>query len=105
MNSKRNVVNAVWVIAQQMLVNVIGVPAAAYIIRSLGPLQYGQWATAISLVAAAQAFCRLGLSTLFVRSIAQEPENAREALADQLGLRGLLGSLAGLSAILLGRSL
>ena len=51
---------------QPLLLNVIGIPAAIYIVRSLGPTSYGQWAAAGSLVA----------------TIAHELHHATELLSD-----------------------
>ena len=81
---------AAWLIGQSLLLNAVSIPVTAYIVRSLGPAAYGTWATASALVAAATCLAAPGLGTLFAREVAQNPENAPNALADQLGLRGLL---------------
>jgi O-antigen/teichoic acid export membrane protein len=86
--------DSIYLIGQPLLINVIGVPATAYFIRTLGPTGFGQWALATSLVAAMAFISNLGLRTLFVRSIAQFPENAENALAEQLGLRVLLSCIS-----------
>ena len=92
--SRRNPTDIVWFIGQPILLNILSVPAMAYIIYSLGPLQFGQWTVGASLVATTAFLANLGLRTLFVRSIAQNPENASEALGEQLGLRGILSVAA-----------
>jgi O-antigen/teichoic acid export membrane protein len=79
---------------QPLLLNVIGIPAAMYIVRSLGPTAYGQWAVAGSLVATTTFLTNLGLRMWFVRHIAQDPDRASSALAELLGLRLLLALIA-----------
>lgn len=81
---------ALWLIGQNLFLNLLSLPATAFIIRQVGAEGYGQWATASSLVAAGGFLATLGLGTLFARRVAQHPEEAAEALAEQLGLRGLL---------------
>lgn len=72
---------------QPMLLSAVMLPATAYVIRSLGPTAYGQWATATALIAVATVFTNLGLRGTFVRSIARDPASAGSAMAQQLGLR------------------
>lgn len=87
-------------IGQPLLLNVIGIPATAYIIRTLGPMAYGQWAVATTLIATVMFLTNVGLRMHFVREVARRPETAGEALAEQLGLRLLLSLLAASLAIL-----
>src|SRR5262249_18633288 len=93
--------DSIYLIGQPLLINVLGVPATAYFIRTLGPTGFGQWTLATTLVATMAFISNLGLRILFVRSIAQFPENAEEALAIQLGLSTLLACISSLLAILL----
>lgn len=86
-------------IGQPLLMNVIGIPATAYIIRKLGPVAYGQWAVATTLIATVMFLTNVGLRMHFVREVARQPETAGEALAEQLGLRTLLSLLAATIAI------
>jgi len=81
-------------IIQPLLLNVIGIPATGYIIRQLGATGYGQWATATTLIATVTFLTNLGLRMYFIRSIAQDPDSAQSGLAEQLGLRVVLGLLA-----------
>jgi O-antigen/teichoic acid export membrane protein len=93
------VVGGMFIAAQFLVLNAIGLFATAYIIRELGALRYGQWATAAALAAAYGLITSVGLRTLFVREIARQPESARELLAAQLSLRILLGAVAATSAL------
>lgn len=101
MSTSNRLVSIACLIGQPLLLNAISIPALAYIIRQLGPLGYGQWMVAASLLALTSFMANLGLRTLFVRAIAQHPEGAEEALAEQMGLRLLLSLLAGCVGIAL----
>ncbi|MGV3722476.1 MAG: oligosaccharide flippase family protein [Actinomycetota bacterium] len=87
-------------IGQPLLLNVIGIPATAFIIRKLGPVAYGQWAVATTLIATVMFLTNVGLRMHFIREVARQPETAGKALAEQLGLRTLLALLAASIAVL-----
>src|SRR6185436_12733252 len=72
-----------------------------FIVRRLGPLHYGEWATASSLAAAHMVITNFGLRTLFVRNVARAPDHAADLLAAQLGLRLSLGVVASAIAMLI----
>lgn len=82
-------------VAQPLMLNAVSIPATAYIIKSLGPLQYGEWAVALSLIASTAVLIGLGARSAFVRGISREPSTAPHAFAEQLGLRIFLGAFAG----------
>lgn len=86
---------------QPLILNLISLPIAAMIIRKLGPVGYGQWAVAASLLAFTSIATNLGLRPIFVRTVAQDPAKADTALAVQLSLRATLAAGAGLAAVLL----
>lgn len=96
---RKHTFGAACLILQPLLLNVIGIPAMAYIIRRLGPEGYGQWTVATALVGTFTLLANPGLRTGFVRSVAQDSDGAQAALAEQLGLRMLLALLAGGFAI------
>ncbi|HEY3282480.1 MAG TPA: oligosaccharide flippase family protein [Armatimonadota bacterium] len=96
---ERSSIGALLLMAQPLVLNIVSIPATAYIVRTLGPGGYGEWAIGASLVAVTAVMANLGLRTLFIRSIAQNPQQAPAALAEQLGLRALLGAGAGLAAL------
>lgn len=103
---RKQLIAAACLIVQPLALNVIGLFSTVYIIKSLGATGYGQWGTSVSLATTAAFLINLGLRMLFVRAVAQEPETAPQALAEQLGLRILLaigaGGLAILASVLLG---
>lgn len=96
MKSKHQVFGAALLIGQSILLNLVSIPVTAYIVRSLGPESYGQWAVASTLIAAGTCLANPGLSPLFSRAIAQNPEAAPAALAEQLSLRFWLAALVAL---------
>ena len=93
--SRKSLIGASFTVAQPLMLNALSIPATAYIIKSLGPLEYGEWAVALSLVASTAVLVGLGARSAFVRDISRSPETAQEAFADQLGLRIFLGAFAG----------
>src|SRR4029453_1889088 len=92
-------VGGAFIAAQCLALNAVGLFTTAYIIRCLGPLQYGQWATAAALVSAHLLITNAGLRTIFVRDVARRPERARELLAVQLALRITLAGIAAACAM------
>ena len=93
--SRKSLIGASVVVAQPLLLNAISIPATAYIIASLGPLGYGEWAVALSLIASTAVLVGLGARSAFVRGVSREPSTAPTAFAEQLGLRIFLGAFAG----------
>ena len=90
---------AAFLAAQTLSLNAISLLSTAFIVRKLGSLRYGEWATAAALAAAHQVITNIGLRTLFVREVARRPAAAGELLTQQLGLRLGLGVLACASAM------
>jgi len=105
MSTRKLLFGASCAIAQPLLLNLVSVPATAFIIRSLGPASYGQWAVGVSLILVMSLVTNCGLRTLFVRSLATDPELAAVAFAEQLGLRLALAFLGGALAVVLGTCL
>ncbi|MFN7983325.1 MAG: oligosaccharide flippase family protein [Vicinamibacterales bacterium] len=99
-SSRRSLIGASAVVAQPLLLNAVSIPATYYIISSLGPEQYGEWSIALSLLAATSVLVGLGTRLAFVRSISRDPSRAATLFAEQLGLRALLGTLAGTVSVL-----
>lgn len=95
----KTLVGAACLSLQPLALNAISVPVMAFIIRRLGPTGYGQWAIATSLLAVTAVLTNLGQRGTFVRAVAADPDSAAPALADQLGLRLLLGVLASVIAV------
>jgi len=90
----RGMFGAACLSGHSLVLNAISLPVMAYIIRSLGPTAYGQWATATSLVGAAAVLGNLGLRGTYVRAIARDPGSAPAATADQFGARLIMAAVA-----------
>lgn len=85
---------------QPVLLSAVALPATVYVIRGLGPTEYGQLATATALISTITFVANLGLRGHFVRSVAQNPDAAGELTAIQLGTRIALALLGGGIALL-----
>jgi O-antigen/teichoic acid export membrane protein len=96
----KTLVGAACLSLQPLVLNALSVPVTAFIIHQLGPIGYGQWAVATSLLAVSAVLTNLGLRGAFVRAVAAKPQSAASAVADQLGLRLLLSVLASAIVIL-----
>ncbi|MCX7114028.1 MAG: oligosaccharide flippase family protein [Proteobacteria bacterium] len=90
MDTRKSITDAMWLTFQPLFLSAVGLPATAYIIRSMGALGYGQWAIGTTLVGTVSVLASLGLRPLFVRRVAQELDVARKQMPYQFGLRGLL---------------
>ena len=99
---------SLYLATQPLMLNIVGLPAMAYIVRQQGEINYGQWQTATTITAALGVLSYLGLRPYFVRSVAQTPAAAGERLGEQLVLRFLLATLGGIvgvtACVLLGYS-
>lgn len=98
---RRSLFGGACISLQPLVLNAISLPVMAYIIRTLGPTAYGQWMMATSLIATITVLSNLGLRGAFVRQLAAHPESTEPELAEQLGLRLTLGTLAGVTALAL----
>lgn len=94
---RRITINSGWLIADKLLRLFIGLFIGAWVVRYLGPVQYGTLAYAIAFLAIFQAFAMLGLDSIIVRNIAQDSPNANQILGTALRLR-LVASVLGLLA-------
>lgn len=92
---RKSLIGASFLIVQPLLLNALALPVTAFIIATLGPLDYGQWSVALTLITSTAILSNLGLRSFFIRSVAQQPSTAATAFAEQLGLRLLLALLAG----------
>src|SRR5579871_1558174 len=102
---KKSVRNSFYVIGQPLLVNLIGLPAFAYVVHRLGPLAFGQMAAGAALAGIVSLWGGLGLRPLFIKKVAQQPEDVEQALGYQLSLRFLLNVGVALAAIAIGAAI
>jgi O-antigen/teichoic acid export membrane protein len=97
--------NAACFTAPPILLNLISVPAMAYVIRGLGESNYGRWMTAVSLVNVTAFLTSLGLRPRFIRALAKDPAAAPALTAMQFGTRLLLATLSALTSLVVCLSL
>ena len=83
--------NMTWLFGERVFVTLVGGAATIVVVRYLGPQRFGTYSLALSIVVLAGAFSQLNAS-LFVRELVNAPEG--EAI--------ILGSAAGLSALMVG---
>ena len=106
MKFRRTLFGASLLVVQPLLLNLLSLPATAYIIAVLGPSDYGQWGIALALTMTSGALTNLGTRSYFVRRVAQDPTHAQEAFAEHLGVRSVLsltaGATAAIACVLLG---
>ena len=91
---RRTFFGAACISLQPMLLSALMLPVTAYVIRGLGAVGYGHWAMATTLVAVVAFVANPGLRGKFIRSVARDPDTAADRLAEQLGVRVVLGVLA-----------
>jgi O-antigen/teichoic acid export membrane protein len=90
---------SLYLATQPLLLNVIGLPAMAFIVRSQGEDNYGQWQTAMTITGTLGVLSHLGLRPYFIRAVAQEPSSVGPRLAEQMGLRLLLAVLGAVLSV------
>lgn len=93
-------VSTAFMVSQPMVLSALSLFATAYIIRVLGPTEYGSWAAAAGLTTVNSIFANLGLRPLFVRALVSRPSESRILLSEQLGVRLVLGGLAASLSVL-----
>ena len=102
---RQSITGAVSLSGSSLLLNAISLPVMAYIIRSMGPGEYGEWVTATALVGAVGALAGCGLRPVFVRLVSRDPDAASDAVAHQFGASGVLAAAGALVALCVGLSL
>lgn len=78
---------------------VLGFVVGVYMIRYLGPAEFGLLSYAISLVGLFTALATLGLETIVVRELVKKPERRDELLGSVFTMRLLSGIVAVLSLV------
>ncbi|HEY0706376.1 MAG TPA: oligosaccharide flippase family protein [Polyangia bacterium] len=95
----RRSLESLYLATQPLVLNLLALPVMAFVVRSQGDENFGQWQTAMTITGTVGVLSHLGLRPYFVRAIAQEPDSAGERLAEQLGLRLALATLGAVLAI------
>jgi O-antigen/teichoic acid export membrane protein len=93
MSNRKTLGGALYTAIPALLLNVLGVPVTALIIRQLGKVQYGQWVTATALTALIASLLSFGYRPLFIRRVADNSLDVARETAHQIGLRTGIGIL------------
>ena len=89
------IANTGWLFLDQMLRMAVGLFVTVWVARYLGPEGFGILNYAIAFVALFSAFATMGLNSIVVRSIVNEPASTNETLGAAFVLK-LLGGLCSL---------
>ncbi len=84
--------NTAWLLGERFLRLTIGLSVGVYVVRYLGPRDYGELAYAVSFVGLFVAIATLGLPGIVVRELVRDSSRRGEILGTALGLN-LAGSL------------
>lgn len=91
--------NSGWLIFEKVVRAVFGLLVGAWMVRYLGPVQFGQIAYVLAILAFFQAAANLGLDSIVVRDISLRNEQAGQILGTTFALRLCCGFFAWLLAI------
>lgn len=95
---RRVAVNSGWLIAERVLRMVVALAISVQIIRFLGTVEYGLLAYGFSLIAIVDVVATLGMRSMVVREVLEQPERRGEVLGTTVGLR-LAASVATLLVV------
>lgn len=93
--------NAWWLLVDKVLRLGIGFIVAVWMVRYLGPLQYGLYSFAVAFVALFSAFANLGLDSVVIRDIVKDQSRSRELLGTAFVLKFSGAVLTTLSVVVL----
>ncbi len=97
---KKYFVNTGWSLLAKIVSLVISFFVTVYMVRYLGPENYGQLSYAISFVSIFSIIATLGIDTILYRDLVTHPEKTSELMGTSLGLKLIAGILASLLAII-----
>jgi O-antigen/teichoic acid export membrane protein len=86
--------NSLWLIARPLLLNILSIASNLYIVRKLGPGDYGAFNLGFAQVALFAPLCNLGLRAVAIRAIAEDRSQAQTIAGALFALRIVLTSIA-----------
>ncbi len=86
--------NTGWLFASRVISSLISFVVTAYVVRELGPTDYGQLSYAVSFVAIFSFISTLGLDTVLYRDIVKNPNNTGVYFGSAILLRLIAGFVA-----------
>ena len=91
--------NTSWIMAEKVIGIGLGFLVTILVARYLGPVQFGVFAYAMSLIALFATAGHVGLSGLLVRELSKYPDAKQEIMGTSFGLKGF-GYLIGLILVM-----
>ena len=93
LGNQRYVKNSAWLLAEKLFRLAAGFSVGVYVIRYLEPTNYGELAYAVSFVGLFTAFATLGLPSIVVRELIENPNRREEILGSAFVLTFCAGVL------------
>jgi O-antigen/teichoic acid export membrane protein len=95
--------NASWLVSERLVQMLVGFVISAWMVRYLGPGEFGRYSFALSFASLFWSVATLGMDPIVVRELARQPTAEGEILGTALGLRLAVGlaSWAACSAAIL----
>jgi len=90
---------AAWLVAERVLNVGLGLVVGIWLIRHLGPSEFGQLALALSIVALFGSIGSLGLDSIVVRNLVTPGQRPGDLLGTTLVLRAVASGVAGVLAL------
>jgi PST family polysaccharide transporter len=97
--ARRIAVNAGWLMVERLMRMAVAFVVTVWLIRYLGPDDFGVLSYAISVATIAEVAGGLGLATIVVRAIVKTPEDEPVVVGNAAGLQAAAGALAATVAI------
>ncbi len=90
--TRRQLVGSVgWLLLERLIVALVGAAVNLWVVKYLGPAQFGRLAFAISFSTLVGASAGLGMDIILVRELARHPDRAGEILGSAALLRLVAG--------------
>jgi O-antigen/teichoic acid export membrane protein len=89
-----------WMLGARIINTIIGFLVGIYVIRSLGPENYGQLSYAVSLVGFFSIIASLSIDVVLPRDLVAHPDKRNAYLGSALGIKLIAGGIATIATIL-----
>lgn len=91
--------NTVWLLVDRATKMLLGILVGAWVARHLGPHHFGELAFVLAFATIFQTVAQLGLDSIVVRDIAQQPDRAHKLLGVTFGARFAAGCVCWMAAV------
>jgi PST family polysaccharide transporter len=93
LGARRIISNSVWLFADRGLSILNGLIISAWVVRYLGPTRFGQYSYVVAFVALFSPLAELGLSTIVVRNLVNDPSHKERLLGTAFSLQLIGGAV------------